>query len=123
MHNRARLVTASFLVHDLAVDWRIGARHFYDLLVDGDVANNSGNWQWVAGTGVDTRPSRRFSPTLQARKRDPDGAYVRRYVAELANLEPPHVHEPWRLGPEELERRGYPPPLVDPRSDRQLALL
>jgi deoxyribodipyrimidine photo-lyase len=122
MHNRARLVTASFLVHDLGIDWRAGAGHFYDLLVDGDVASNSGNWQWVAGTGVDTRPGRRFNPTLQAKKRDPDGAYIRRYVPELADLEPPLVHEPWRLGAEELARRGYPEPLSEPRRGAQLAL-
>jgi deoxyribodipyrimidine photo-lyase len=122
MHNRARLVTASFLVNDLGLDWRTGAQHFYDLLLDGDVANNSGNWQWVAGTGVDTRPGRRFNPTLQAKKRDPDGAYIRRYVHELAGLEPPLVHEPWRLGSEELARRGYPVPMVEPPGARQLVL-
>ena len=122
MHNRARLVTASFLVNDLGLDWRTGAQHFYELLLDGDVANNSGNWQWVAGTGVDTRPGRRFNPTLQAKKRDPDGAYIRRYVHELAGLDPPLVHEPWRLGAEELARRGYPLPLVEPPGARQLVL-
>ena len=71
MHGRARLLTASFLTKDLALDWRLGAAHFVDLLVDGDVANNAGNWQWVAGTGVDTRPNRIFNPTAQAKRLDP----------------------------------------------------
>jgi deoxyribodipyrimidine photo-lyase len=95
MHNRVRLVTASFLVKDLEIDWRHGADHFERLLVDGDVASNRGNWQWVAGTGVDhTQGGRMFNPTLQERKLDPDGAYVRRYVPELG-------------------RGGYPPPVVN----------
>jgi deoxyribodipyrimidine photo-lyase len=80
MHNRARLITASFLVHDLRVDWRAGARHFFDWLVDGDVANNAGNWQWVAGTGANPRGGRPLSPTRQARRFDPDGRYVGRYA-------------------------------------------
>jgi deoxyribodipyrimidine photo-lyase len=84
MHNRARLITASFLTRDLGIDWRAGARHFWDLLVDGEIANNAGNWQWVAGTGNDTRPNRVLNPARQARRFDPDGEYVRRYVPELA---------------------------------------
>jgi deoxyribodipyrimidine photo-lyase len=84
MHNRARLVTASFLTRDLGIDWRAGARHFWDLLVDGEIANNAGNWQWVAGTGNDTRPNRVMNPIRQARRFDPAGDYVRRYVPELA---------------------------------------
>ena len=84
MHNRARLITASFLAKHLYLDWRLGARHFFDLLVDGDRANNIGNWQWVAGVGTDTRPNRVYNPTLQAKRHDPDGAYVRRWVPELA---------------------------------------
>jgi deoxyribodipyrimidine photo-lyase len=111
MHNRARLVAASFLTKDLYVDWRRGARHFFDWLVDGDVANNVGNWQWVAGTGADTRPNRVFNPVRQARRFDPDGAYVRRNVPELAGIAGAAVHEPWTLG----SRRpaGYPEPIVD----------
>ena len=84
MHNRARLVTASFLTRNLGIDWRAGARHFWDLLVDGEIANNAGNWQWVAGTGNDTRPNRVLNPARQARRFDPSGDYVRRYVPELA---------------------------------------
>jgi deoxyribodipyrimidine photo-lyase len=109
MHNRARLITASFLVHDLRVDWRAGARHFFDWLVDGDVANNVGNWQWVAGTGANPRPGRAFNPLRQARRFDPHGNYVRRYVAELAAIAGGAVHEPWRL----RENVSYPRPIVD----------
>lgn len=111
MHNRARLIVASFLTKDLYVDWREGARHFYDHLTDGDVANNVGNWQWVAGTGADTRPNRVFNPTRQARRFDPDGSYVRRHVPELAEVEGDGVHEPWSLGL--LRPSGYPEPIVD----------
>ena len=93
MHNRARLITASFLTKDLRLDWRLGERHFFRWLVDGDVANNAGNWQWVAGTGNDTRPNRRFNPSRQARRFDPQGDYVRRYVPELAGIEGSAVHD------------------------------
>ena len=111
MHNRARLLTGSFLAKNLRLDWRLGAAHFLDLLVDGDIASNSGNWQWVAGTGVDTRPNRIFNPIRQARRFDPDGAYVRRYVPELAGVSGRAVHEPWKLArlPD-----GYPEPILDP---------
>ena len=111
MHNRARLLTGSFLTKDLYLDWRIGAEHFAGLLVDGDVASNAGSWQWVAGTGVDTRPNRVFNPTAQAKRFDPNGDYVRRYVPELAGIEGGAVHEPWRLGL--LRPPGYPEPIVD----------
>lgn len=90
LHNRARMLVASFLTKTLYVDWRVGARHFLDLLVDGDVANNQLNWQWVAGTGTDTRPNRVLNPLVQARRFDPEGAYVRRWVPELAGLAGPH---------------------------------
>jgi deoxyribodipyrimidine photo-lyase len=113
VHNRARLVAGSFLAKHLYLDWRAGARHFFDWLVDGDVASNVGNWQWVAGTGADTRPNRMFNPTRQAERFDPDGAYVRRYVAELAGLPAREIHEPWKLGPRRLRALGYPAPLVD----------
>ena len=107
MHNRARMVAASFLVKDLGIDWREGARHFFDLLVDGDVAQNIGNWQWVAGTGVDTRPNRIYNPTAQLKKLDPNGAYVRRYVQELEDVPARDIAEPGLLAPR------YPQPLVD----------
>ena len=111
MHNRARLVTASFLAKHLYLDWRLGAAHFAEHLVDGDVANNVGNWQWVAGTGADTRPNRVFNPTRQARRFDPGGAYVRRWVPELEGVDDAAVHEPWRLGL--LAPTAYPEPIVD----------
>ena len=111
MHNRARLVTASFLTKHLYLDWRVGAAHFADLLVDGDIPNNCGNWQWVAGTGADTRPNRMFNPTRQAQRYDPTGAYVRRWIPELADVEGVTVHEPWKLGM--LAPAGYPAPIVD----------
>ncbi|MFI0774539.1 cryptochrome/photolyase family protein [Streptomyces sp. NPDC021212] len=108
MHNRARLLVASFLTKTLYVDWRVGARHFLDLLVDGDVANNQLNWQWVAGTGTDTRPNRVLNPLAQARRFDPDGAYVRRWLPELADVPGRRVHTPWAL-----PDVSYPPPIVD----------
>ncbi|MFE6101543.1 cryptochrome/photolyase family protein [Streptomyces laurentii] len=113
MHNRARLLTASFLTKTLYVDWRIGAAHFLHWLVDGDLANNQLNWQWMAGTGNDTRPNRVLNPVTQARKYDPRGAYVRRWVPELARLEGPLVHEPWRLPEAGRAGLGYPAPVVD----------
>ena len=111
MHNRARLIVASFLTKDLRIDWREGAAHFDAVLRDGDVSANAGNWQWVAGTGVDTRPGRIFNPTLQGRRYDPDGDYVRRWIPELAAVPGRAVHEPWKLGP--LLTGGYPPRIVD----------
>jgi deoxyribodipyrimidine photo-lyase len=114
MHNRGRLLTASFLTKTLYVDWRVGARHFLDLLVDGDIANNQLNWQWMAGTGTDSRPNRVLNPVTQARRYDPDGAYVRRWVPELAGVEGPSVHEPWKL--QGLDRAGlgdYPDPIIE----------
>ncbi|WMX48113.1 deoxyribodipyrimidine photo-lyase [Streptomyces roseicoloratus] len=113
MHNRGRLLTASFLAKTLYVDWREGARHFLDLLVDGDVANNQLNWQWVAGTGRTAGPNRVLNPVLQGRRYDPDGAYVRRWVLELAGLSGPAVHEPWRLTGPERAAYDYPDPLVE----------
>jgi deoxyribodipyrimidine photo-lyase len=110
--NRARLVVASFLVKDLYIDWRLGADHFLHWLVDGDIANNSGNWQWVAGTGNDTRPHRVFNPTRQAERFDPDGDYVRRYVPQLASIEGRAIHQPWRLGPLERLAIDYPEPVI-----------
>ena len=112
--NRARLIVASFLTKTLDIDWRAGANHFESLLVDGDLANNVGNWQWVAGTGNDTRPNRVLNPVRQAHRFDPEGAYVRRFVPELARLEGRAIHEPWKADPAERERLDYPEPLVPP---------
>ncbi|MET9594428.1 deoxyribodipyrimidine photo-lyase [Streptomyces sp. NPDC006516] len=112
MHNRGRLLTASFLTKTLYVDWRTGARHFLELLVDGDIANNQLNWQWVAGTGTDTRPNRVLNPVTQAKRFDPEGAYVRRWVPELTGIPGSAVHEPWKLPEAERSLYDYPEPLV-----------
>jgi len=113
MHNRARLITASFLVRDLYIDWREGARHFLDLLVDGDVANNQMNWQWMSGTGTHSRPNLVLSPLRQAERFDPDGGYVRRHVAELAHIAGRAVHRPWELPDDVRADIDYPDPIVD----------
>ena len=117
MHNRARLITAAFLTKHLGIDWRHGVDWFFRWLLDGDVPNNSGNWQWVAGTGNDTRPYRRFNPIRQAQRFDPEGEYVRRYVPELKGVEGGAVHQPWRLP--EAVRGGldYPGPLESHRDE------
>ncbi|MEW2622392.1 deoxyribodipyrimidine photo-lyase [Streptomyces sp. NPDC048106] len=112
MHNRARLLTACFLTKTLYVDWRIGAAHFLYWLVDGDIASNQLNWQWVAGTGTDTRPNRVLNPVAQARRHDPDGSYVHRWVPELRGVAAPAVHEPWKLPGAERAALGYPDPVV-----------
>ncbi|MFF4795016.1 cryptochrome/photolyase family protein [Streptomyces sp. NPDC001276] len=113
MHNRGRLLTASFLTKTLYVDWRVGARHFLRYLVDGDIANNQLNWQWMAGTGTDTRPNRVLNPVIQAKRYDPDGTYVRRWVPELAGLDGPAVHEPWKLQGPARAALDYPDPVVE----------
>ena len=112
MHNRARMITASFLTRTLGIDWRHGYRHFAGLLADGDVASNAGNWQWVAGTGNNTRPGRVLNPLRQAARFDRHGDYVRRYVPELAGLDAPLVHTPWRLPAARRGQLGYPGPLT-----------
>ena len=121
MHNRVRMIVASFLVKDLHVEWQHGARHFMRHLVDGDLASNQHGWQWVAGCGTDAAPYFRvFNPTTQGAKFDPDGAYVRRWVPELRDVEPRHVHDPSAApgGPPE----GYPAPIVDHAEERREAL-
>ncbi|MBB0246897.1 deoxyribodipyrimidine photo-lyase, partial [Streptomyces alkaliphilus] len=120
MHNRGRLLVGSFLTKTLYVDWRVGAEHFLSLLVDGDIANNQMNWQWIAGTGTDTRPNRVLNPLTQAGRFDPDGTYVRRWVPELAEVEGSSVHQPWRLEGLDRARIGdYPDPIVDLAEGRE----
>jgi deoxyribodipyrimidine photo-lyase len=129
MHNRVRMVTASFLVKDLLVDWRHGERHFRRLLTDADPSQNVGNWQWVAGTGPDAAPYFRvFNPVTQSRTHDPRGDYVRRWVPELAALDDRHVHAPWEAPPLDLAAAGvtlgetYPFPIIDHALARHRAL-
>jgi deoxyribodipyrimidine photo-lyase len=120
MHNRARMVVASFLTKHLYLDWREGAWHFMDHLADGDVANNFAQWQWTAGTGTDSRPNRMFNPVIQGQRYDPDGAYVRRYVSELAHVTGKAVHEPRTDGGTLFDEPGaYPAPIVDHREARE----
>jgi deoxyribodipyrimidine photo-lyase len=121
MHNRVRMIVASFLVKDLHLDWTRGARFFMEHLVDGDLASNHHGWQWVAGTGTDAAPYFRvFNPVSQGRRYDPGGDYVRRWVPELRGVAGRAVHEPWALagGPPD----GYPPRLVDHADERAEAL-
>lgn len=130
MHNRARMVVGSFLTKDLHLDWRAGERWFERLLLDGEPAQNNGNWQWIASTGVDPAPyfRRIFNPTLQGQKFDPAGAYVRSWVPELAGVEDDRIHEPWRLTEGEQRAAGcvvgrdYPAPIVDHAQERRVAI-
>ena len=129
MHNRVRMIAASFLIKHLLIDWRRGEQWFWDTLVDADSANNAANWQWVAGSGADAAPYFRiFNPVLQGEKFDPDGAYVRRWVPELARLPNSFIHKPWKATPLELADSGivlgetYPAPIVDHDAARRRAL-
>ncbi|MDG2025850.1 MAG: deoxyribodipyrimidine photo-lyase [Acidimicrobiales bacterium] len=120
MHNRVRMISASFLVKDLLIDWRRGERFFRHWLRDGDIPSNAGNWQWVAGTGPDAAPYFRvFNPVTQSRRFDPYGAYIRSWVPELAGLDSRSIHAPWEAVPVDLAKMGvglgvdYPTPIVD----------
>ena len=129
MHNRVRMIAASFLSKHLLIDWRRGERWFRDTLVDADPANNAASWQWVAGSGADAAPYFRiFNPVLQGEKFDPDGAYVRRFVPELANMPVRWLHKPWQAPHDVLREAGvtlgrtYPHPVVDHARARERAL-
>ncbi|HVW00096.1 MAG TPA: deoxyribodipyrimidine photo-lyase, partial [Planctomycetaceae bacterium] len=129
MHNRVRMAAGSFLVKDLLIPWQKGAAWFWDTLVDADLANNTMNWQWVAGCGVDAAPFFRvFNPVLQGQRFDPEGEYVRTWVPELARLPAQWIHQPWKAPTEVLESAGvrlgdnYPEPIVDHDEARQRAL-
>jgi deoxyribodipyrimidine photo-lyase len=125
MHNRVRMLVASFLVKNCRIPWQEGARWFWDTLVDADLASNTLGWQWTAGCGTDAAPYFRiFNPIRQGEQFDPDGAYVRRWVPELANLPTPAIHQPWTLAPDERRTSGspYPCPVVDFATSRAAAL-
>ena len=129
MHNRARMIVASFLCKDLRIDWRLGEAHFLRHLVDGDVASNNGGWQWAAGTGTDAQPYFRiFNPTTQGQRFDPDGAYVRRWVPELAAVPDRSLHEPAAMPAATAREVGlrlgedYPWPIVDHAEERKRTL-
>ena len=121
MHNRVRMIVASFLVKDLHIEWQHGARHFMQHLVDGDLASNQHGWQWTAGTGTDAAPYFRvFNPVTQGQKFDPDGDYVRRWVPELRGLVGKAVHEPWAA--DSGRPADYPACIVDHQQERRVAL-
>lgn len=121
MHNRVRMIVASFLVKDLLLDWRLGAEWFLNTLLDADLANNSASWQWVAGSGADAAPYFRiFNPVRQSQLFDPDGSYIRQWVPELASLAKPFIHEPWLNKASLLI--NYPPPIVEHHEARKKAL-
>ncbi|MCW0233497.1 MAG: DNA photolyase family protein [Ferrovibrio sp.] len=129
MHNRVRMIAASFLIKHLLQDWRKGEAWFWDTLVDANLANNAGGWQWVAGSGADAAPYFRiFNPVLQGEKFDPQGAYVRRWLPELAALPDKYIHKPWSAPETVLNQAGivlgrdYPRPLVDHDTARKAAL-
>ncbi len=121
MHNRSRMIVASFLVKDLHLEWQVGARWFEELLTDFDPASNSHGWQWTAGCGTDASPYYRvFNPTLQGYKFDPNGDYVRKYIPELRHIPGPEVHEPWKLI--DGLQNGYPAPILDHFVERDESL-
>jgi deoxyribodipyrimidine photo-lyase len=129
MHNRARMIVASFLTKDLLINWQWGERFFMQHLIDGDPASNNGGWQWAAGTGTDAAPYFRiFNPVLQGKKHDPDGAYVRRWVPELANVPDKYLQEPWQMPDAVQQQAGcrigvdYPAPIVDHHAARDRTL-
>ena len=129
MHNRVRMIVASFLTKHLLIDWRKGERWFWDTLVDADPASNAASWQWVAGTGADAAPYFRvFNPILQGKKFDPDGTYVRQFIPELAGLPSDFIHEPWNAPDIALVKAGirlgttYPQPIIDHAKGRERAL-
>ena len=119
MHNRVRMLVASFLTKNLMIHWYEGARWFWDTLVDADLASNSLGWQWVAGCGTDAAPYFRiFNPVLQSQKFDPGGGYIRHWVPELSQLDNKSIHEPWKAKADV----GYPSPMIDLKFSRERAL-
>jgi deoxyribodipyrimidine photo-lyase len=134
MHNRGRLIVGSFLTKDLGLDWRLGEQYFMRMLMDGDEANNNGNWQWIASVGVDPAPvfRRLYNPMTQQKRYDPDGSYVRYYVPELARVPDKYLAEPWNMPEAEQAAAGcrvgdgpecdYPGPIVDHAAARLATL-
>jgi deoxyribodipyrimidine photo-lyase len=129
MHNRVRMVVASFLVKNLLIHWHKGRDWFWDCLFDADLANNSASWQWVAGCGADAAPYFRiFNPTIQGEKFDPQGFYTRQYVPELKDMPDNYLYKPWEAPPSVLESasvilgKNYPKPIVDWKTSREAAL-
>jgi len=120
MHNRVRMITASYLTKDLMLDWRLGEKHFMEQLIDGDLASNNGGWQWSASTGTDSQPYFRiFNPYRQSEKADPSGDYIRHFVPELAKLRGKDLHDP---PPKTADKLGYPKPLIKHDEARARAL-
>jgi len=120
MHNRARMIVASFLTKDLLIDWREGEKHFMQWLLDGDLAANNGGWQWAAGTGTDAQPYFRiFNPVSQSKKFDPDGTFIRHWVPELRDVPDKYIHEPWKMTTPPAD---YPAPIVDHKAARERTL-
>ena len=129
MHNRVRMIVASFLIKDLLIDWQAGEKWFWDTLVDADLASNAASWQWVAGCGTDAAPYFRiFNPTIQGTKFDPDGTYIRKWLPEISKLPDQLIHAPWTAKPIELADAGielgrdYPDPIIDHSMARKRAL-
>lgn len=123
MHNRLRMIAASFLVKDLLIDWRKGERYFMSQLIDGDLAANNGGWQWAASTGTDAAPYFRiFNPTTQGEKFDRDGEFIRRWIPELRDVPGKAIHEPWKWAIKESITLDYPQPIVDHKLARQQTL-
>ncbi|MDY8109793.1 deoxyribodipyrimidine photo-lyase [Fulvimarina sp. 2208YS6-2-32] len=129
MHNRVRMIVGSFLTKDLLIDWRDGERWFWDTLVDGDIASNTSQWQWIGGSGADAQPFFRiFNPITQSERFDKKGAYIRQFVPELRDMPDKHIHAPWKAGRDVLEKAGvklgetYPEPVVDHSDARDRAL-
>jgi deoxyribodipyrimidine photo-lyase len=120
MHNRVRMIVASFLIKDLLIPWQTGERWFWDTLVDADIASNSASWQWVAGSGADASPYYRiFNPVLQGQKFDPEGEYVKRWVPELRQVPIEYIHCPWDMP---VPPKAYAQPMVNHGIARDRAL-
>lgn len=123
MHNRLRMITASFLVKDLLIDWREGERYFMQQLIDGDLAANNGGWQWAASTGTDAAPYFRiFNPTTQGERFDKEGEFIRRYLPELKEVPDSDIHQPHQWAQKNNKKLDYPAPIVEHKDARKKTL-